>query len=364
MSETFKLGAQADMLSALTAIAGSGGRLVLELWRETPSDPITQHAVEVDPAAAQGYPSSIGSFALRKAAARWIERQFGVAIDPASEIAACLNPTEFASTLPQYLQLRIPDRDTVLYPAVSSRDYFTGAVLSGCRPLPYRSLLDVGAADIRRSLVAWTDSPSNPDGKLRNLAPIAEWGRHEGVLVVSDERHAEMAWAPRAPRSILQSGTHGVIAVHSMGLRPCLGGNDTGFFSGDPDVVGYLREVRKHAGMSVPGPIQSAMVPALNADDAMGEQRQRYDDRLSSLITPLRAAGYTVDKPHGGMHLWVPVRDAVVAAHELAQRLGAVALPGNILGDSTNSHLRISATASETEIAILAMRLARTRMSH
>ena len=38
---------------------------------------------------------------------------------PPAQVAACVGTKEFVATLPQWLRLRTPDRDTVLYPAVA-----------------------------------------------------------------------------------------------------------------------------------------------------------------------------------------------------------------------------------------------------
>ena len=99
----------------------------------------------------------------------------------------------------------------------------------------------------------WVNSPSNPTGALDDLAAAAAWGRARGVLVASDECYAEFTWAGR-PRTILESGPEGVLAVHSVSKRSNLAGARVGFYAGDPDLVGYLRSVRQHAGLMVAGP--------------------------------------------------------------------------------------------------------------
>ncbi len=61
---------------------------------------------------------------------------------------------------------------------------------------------------------------------------------------------------------MLESGLDGVVAVHSLSKRSNLAGLRAGFFAGDPDLVGYLRDVRRHAGLMVPGPVQAAAAAA------------------------------------------------------------------------------------------------------
>ena len=87
---------------------------------------------------------------LREAVARWIERRFGVAV-PIGAIGATIGTKEFVGTLPQWLQLRTPDRDTVLYPAASYPTYEMGAILAGCRPVAVPLTADRRRRPRRRS---------------------------------------------------------------------------------------------------------------------------------------------------------------------------------------------------------------------
>ena len=119
---------------------------------------------------------------------------------------------EFVASTAQYLRLRTPDRDTVLYPAISYPTYAMGAVLGGCRAVPVRELPDGGLdldsvdpAEAARSLLLWANSPSNPTGLLTDLDATAAWGRARGIPVFSDECYAEFTW-DGPPRSVLSHG--------------------------------------------------------------------------------------------------------------------------------------------------------------
>ncbi|MHC4731896.1 MAG: aminotransferase class I/II-fold pyridoxal phosphate-dependent enzyme, partial [Planctomycetota bacterium] len=48
----------------------------------------------VDERAASGYPSYVGSPEFRAAAAAWIERTFGVALDPATQVTSTIGSKE------------------------------------------------------------------------------------------------------------------------------------------------------------------------------------------------------------------------------------------------------------------------------
>ena len=147
-----------------------------------------------------------------------------------------------------------------------------GAPLAGGRAVPVAvdddwrlDLSSIDPADAARALCLWSNTPGNPAGGLDDLVAVAEWGRSHGVPVFSDECYVEFTWdgAPRGSvalpgRTILEAGTEGVVAVHSLSKRSNLAGLRVGFYAGDPELVGLLSEVRKHAGFMVPGPAQAA----------------------------------------------------------------------------------------------------------
>ncbi|NNE73415.1 MAG: aminotransferase class I/II-fold pyridoxal phosphate-dependent enzyme [Acidimicrobiales bacterium] len=342
-----------------------GGAINLSIG--APSDPPPPAAVAMlaNSASERGYPPSIGSVAYREAAARWYERRVGVTVSAADEVAAAVGSKEFVAGLPNYLRLRSPDRDTVLYPAVSYPSYAMGATLGGCRavPVPVRpdwtiDLEAIDPSDAARALVLWVNTPANPAGSLDDLGQAAAWGRANAVPVVSDECYIEFTWAG-PPRSILQHGTEGVLALHSLSKRSNWAGARSSFYAGDVELVHYLREVRKHGGFMQPGPVQAASVVALDDDAHVDEQRQRYRERLEFGCELMAAAGAPAEMPQGGFYLWVaaPGGDAWALTAELAERTGVVVSPGEFYGEAGAGHVRVALVAPMEQL-----RLARSRL--
>ena len=351
-----------DRLDELAAAAAQLPGGCIDLSIGTPCDPPPAAVVEAlaGSNAERGYPPSIGTVAFREAAAGWLERRLGVTVDAADEVAACIGTKEFVAGIPQWLRLRTPDRDTVLYPAVSYPTYAMGAVLAGCRPVAYESLDEINGDDADRALCLWVNSPVNPSGDLTDLEAAARWGRARRVPVLSDECYVEFTWHG-GPRTILEHGTSGVVAVHSLSKRSNLAGVRVGFYAGDGDLVGYLRELRKHAGFLVPGPVQAAAVVALADDVHVDEQRSRYFNRLERLRTILRAGlDLEVDLPAGAFYLWpaAPGGDAWGLAKRLATDAGTLISPGGFYGPAGADHVRIAAVQPDDRIDLMAQRLA------
>ena len=296
-------------------------------------------------------------------------RTFGVDIEP-SALAACVGTKEMVASTPQYLHLRDPSRDTVLYPSVSYPTYAMGAMLAACRAVPVpptdadgggMDLDAVHPADVGRALLLWVNSPANPSGGLTDLERAAAWGRRHGVPVFSDECYVEYTWEGHR-RTILESGTDGVVAVHSVSKRSNLAGVRAGFFAGDTALVGYLRDVRQHAGMIVAGPVQAAAAVAWSDDVHVDVQRARYRERLELLATALSDAGCPTSIPAGSFYLWpaVPPRwtDGWAMAEDLAKVAGMLVSPGDLYGPDGQGHVRLAVVQPTERLALVAERLA------
>ena len=177
-------------------------------------------------------------------------------------------------------------------------------------------------------------------------------------------------------------GSHeGLLAVYSLSKQSNMAGYRAAFVAGDPALIGRLLEIRKHAGMMVPLPVQQAMIAALSDDTHVAQQRARYGRRRGQLRSALENAGYRIEHSEAGLYLWA-TRDGLdidgygldtdgnghanpnmsVAAYwslvsELAD-LGILVAPGSFYGAGGGRHVRISLTATDERIAAAVERLA------
>jgi succinyldiaminopimelate transaminase len=339
---------------------------VVDLSIGTPFDEPPESVVSALAASGteRSYPPSVGTPALHDAVLRWLDRRFGITLDR-EHIGATVGSKEFVALLPQFMALRDPSRDTVLYPAISYPSYEMGATLAGLRavPVPFRadgSGLDLDAVspqDRERALLLWVNSPGNPTGHLEDLALVSEWGRAHAIPVFSDECYVEFTWEGPG-RTILEHGVDGVVAVHSMSKRSNFAGARSGFYVGDPDIVHYLREVRKHAGLMVAGPVQAATVVALDDDEHVAAQRTRYLDRLTLMADVLSDwSGSEVAMPAGAFYLWVPTADGWDFTRRLARDSGALVSPGEFYGDAGSGYVRVAVVQPDDQIDLVARRL-------
>ncbi len=336
---------------------------VVDLSVGTPVDPTPQVAQDALQAAsnAPGYPFTAGTEAVRTAAAGWLSRRLGVAPDTA--VLPTIGSKELVALLPSLLGLR--SGDAVALPLLAYPTYAVGALLAGAEPIASDSLTGLGPAPVR---MIWINSPSNPTGRVlppAHLRKVVDWARERDVLVVSDECYSEFGWDAE-PISVLHpdvcGGSHeGLLAVHSLSKRSNLAGYRAGFVAGDPDVVRRLLEVRKHAGLIVPAPVQAAMVACLDDDAHVAEQRARYAARREVLRPALEAAGFRIEHSEAGLYVWCTRDEDCWATVAALGDVGVVVAPGEFYGRAGGRHVRVALTATDERIAQVPERLAALR---
>ncbi|HXW47416.1 MAG TPA: succinyldiaminopimelate transaminase [Streptosporangiaceae bacterium] len=354
-----------DSLAAAAARARAHPGGIVDLSVGTPVDPVPA-AVQAALAGASdspGYPATAGTAALRAAAAGWLARRHGVTV-PSDAILPVIGTKEFIAWLPTLLGCG--PGDVVVHPELAYPTYDVGARLAGAQPVAADGLTALGPAPVA---LAWLNSPSNPTGRVlpaEHLRKVVSWARERGTVVASDECYIELGWEG-APLSVLHpdvcGGSHdGLLAVHSLSKRSNLAGYRAGFVTGDPALVASLLEIRKHAGMIVPAPVQAAMTAALSDDAHAQQQRSRYAARRALLWPALEAAGWSVTHSEAGLYLWASHHDLDCRASvDRLAGLGILVAPGEIYGPAGARHIRVALTATDERVDAAVARLATAR---
>lgn len=350
-----------DSLAAAKATAAGHPGGIVDLSVGTPVDPTPELGQEALCGAANspGYPTTIGTPELRAAMVGHLRDRWHADRLAESGVLPVLGTKEVVAWLPTMLGIG-PD-DTVLYPSVAYPTYAVGAQLARSAGVP-----GDGAAAVRehRPALVWLNSPSNPTGAVLDVAElsaIVAAAREIGAIVASDECYGEFGWEAE-PVSVLdprvsQGSYDGLLAVHSLSKRSNLAGYRAGLVAGDAALVGELTELRRHAGMMMPGPVQRAMAALITDQHHVAVQRERYLARRRILRPALEGAGFTVDHSEGGLYLWSTRGEDCRTTIDFLAGLGILAAPGDFYGADSGRHVRIALTATDERIASAADRL-------
>lgn len=348
---------------AATARAHTGG--IVDLSIGSPVDPTPDIIREALARAtdAHAYPTTVGTPALREAIVAWFARRRGVTGLTPDDVLPTIGSKELVAFLP--FMLGLGEGDAVVHPRAAYPTYAIGAALAGARSVA----ADDPAEWPDDTRLVWLNSPGNPNGHVLDVPALraaVSRARELGAVVASDECYAELGWdAPwnaecipsvLDPR-VVGDDMHDVVAVYSLSKQSNLAGYRAAFIAGGRSIIDRLTTVRKHAGLMVPAPLQSAMVVALGDEAHVEVQRELYRARRAVLRPALEAAGFRVDDSEAGLYLWATEgRDAWESIGRLAG-LGILAGPGVFYGDSFPQHVRLSLTATDERIDAAAARL-------
>ncbi len=306
-----------------------------------------------------GYPTVWGTPELRSAIIHYLHRRCGSIDLDQDSVLPTVGSKELVASLPA--QLGVHTGQTVLIPAIAYPTYAVGALLAGADFLASDATISVGPLDVP---LVWINSPANPTGRVLppdHLRKVIAWARERGAVVAADECYFECAWETE-PVSVLDRSVNGgsldsVLAVHSLSKRSNMAGYRAGFVAGDPAIVSELREVRRHAGLMVPGPVQVAMKAALDHDGHIEEQREIYLERRGMLRRALDSAGFRIDHSEGSLYLWATRDEPCMETVEWLSGEGILVAPGDFYGPQGARHVRVALTATDERVAAACARL-------
>ena len=365
-----------DTIAEAKAKAAAHPDGIVDLSVGTPVDPtpVSVQRALADAADSHGYPTTIGTPALREGIVSFLQRHRAAPSElDVQHVLPTIGSKELVAHLP--FQLGLGPGDAVAFPHVAYPTYDIGARLVGAQPLPVdmvRLAVEGEAALPDPSLASrirllWLNSPSNPTGAVleaHQIAAIVRWARERGIVVASDECYALLPWTVDEVPSVLdprvnEGSLSGLLCVYSLSKQSNLAGYRAAFVAGDPALVGELLAVRKQAGMMIPGPIQAAMAAALDDDGAVAAQRETYRARRALLSGALRDAGGEIHGSDAGLYLWTTFREDCATSVRALAGLGILVAPGMFYGEAGGTFVRVALTATDERIAAAARRLQR-----
>ena len=315
-----------------------------------PTDPMIRQAlIDALPERAP-YPLAQGLPELRGAAAGWLERRFGVVVDPDTEIVPTYGSKEAIFSLTQVLDVggKVVAFGEPAYPVYERGAMFAGASV---RTLPLRResgfLPDLGELDDDVALV-WVNYPHNPTGAVAPLEfyeELAEAAERHDFVIASDEAYSEL-WFDEAPSSALQvSDRSRIVAFHTLSKRSSMTGYRSGFVAAPPEIVAALKSYRPTVGTAPQEFVQRASVVAWNDERHVEETRARYRAKRDVLIPVMEERGWEIVASEATMYLWTVGPDA----DALLER-GVIVSPGEMFGPSGAGYVRFALVENEQRI--------------
>lgn len=308
-------------------------------------------AVAAEAAAFGRYPTTAGEPALRRAAAGWLERRYGLApVDPETQVIPCAGTREALFSIAQAVVGR-PGKDRVLLPNPFYQIYEGAALWAGAIPHYVPALRENGflpdyaglpAEVLDRTALLYLCTPGNPTGAvaprayLEDILALAE--RHDFV-VASDECYAEIhPDEARPPAGLLEAAAHAgrddfgrCLVFHSLSKRSSLAGARCGFVAGDGQILSAYLRLRTYTGCAVPLPIQRGAAAAWNDEAHVVANRAAYREKIAAVLAALSGV-LPATAPEAGFYLWIEVPGGGEAfARRAFAECAVTVLPGAFL---------------------------------
>ncbi len=352
-----------EELDRRVAAAHAEGRTLIDFGvgdprEETPE--LIRDALRDAIAPMSSYPRAAGLPELRHAIEVWIERRFGVHVDPDRQILPILGSKEVVFSLAQAVLDPGVGKDLVLVTAPGYPIPERGARYAGgeVRRLPLTAdrgfLPDLGAIDDAtwsRAAILWLNYPNNPTGAVAPLSFLEEAVdrcRAHDVLLASDEAYSELWFdAPPPPSALEVPGRdHGnVVAINTLSKRSSMTGYRSGFIAGDVELIGALRRLRPAVGVTPQEFVQRASVAAWADELHVEQNRARYAAKRRVFLDLFERHGVEVTGSEATFYLWVAVpagRPSLGWALELLDRANVVVAPGSFFGPEGEGYVRIA----------------------
>jgi len=357
----------------------AAGRDVINLGVGDPDRPTFEFIIEAmgkaiaDPANHR-YPFDEGVPEFRAAAAGFMDKRYGVVLDPASEVLTSIGAKEVIAHLPLAV---VNPGEVVLVPRPGYPVYNSAAIFAGAEPvympltaengwLPDLDAIDAAAAG--RAKLIYVNYPNNPTAAVAPLAwyeRLIAWAKAHDVIVAADAAYNEM-YFDVPPPSILQVAGAKDVAVefHSLSKTFNMTGWRLGWVAGNAEIISALAGVKGNVDSGQFNAIQWAGIAALAGCDRpeVATQREVYRRRRDVLCEGLNRLGLAATAPAATFYVWARCPDGVDSMAFVTRCLAeadVVFIPGVGFGPTGEGYFRAAITVEADRIAEGVERLAK-----
>ena len=301
--------------------------------------------------ALSSYPATAGLPALRQSCANWVQRRYGLALNPDNQILPINGSREALFAFAQTVADGSKTGATVVCPNPFYQIYEGAALLAGAQAFyaPSDPALNFNVDWGKVPDQVWKNtqllfvcSPGNPTG---SVMPLDDWktlfelSDRYGFVIASDECYSEIYFREEPPLGGLEASYKlgrtdykNLVAFTSLSKRSNVPGMRSGFVSGDANLLKQFLLYRTYHGSAMSGMVQAASIAAWNDEVHVVANRDMYRQKFAA-VTPVLAKVLDVKLPDAGFYLWagVPGGDDQAFARDLLAQYNVTVLPGSFL---------------------------------
>jgi aminotransferase len=320
------------------------------------------------------YTSNLGLLELRRALSRYVERRFGVAYDPATEVIVTVGVSE---GLDLALRALVNPGDEVLYHEPCYVSYRAVVLLAHGVPHAVETRPDDDFRLTRELLerkvtpgtkVLMLNFPNNPTGAVLSrgdLEEIASFAIERDLIVISDEIYGELTYeGQHASIASLPGMRDRTIFLHGFSKAWAMTGYRLGYACGPADLVDAMMKIHQYTMLCASTPSQKGALEALASPDVdIAEMLSEYRKRRNFLLRSFEEIGIPCVHPNGAFYAFPRIAQYGLSSRDFALRLleeeNVALVPGTAFGACGEGHVRCSYATSFDNIREATRRLAR-----
>ncbi len=292
--------------------------------------------------ASTGYPSYIGTAEFRQSCANYMQKNFGINLNPDTEISSNIGSKEAIFHFPFGV---VNPGDLVIIPTpgyppmttgteyVHAKPYYVGLFEENDFLIDYESIPE-DVAD--KAVMMWLNYPNSPTWKTASLSyyqGLVSWAKKYNIILAADEWcYIDMYFNDNKPHSILEVAKEGIITFYSLSKRNNMTWWRTGFVAGDKELVDIFKKVKTNVDSWTPTFIQEASIDAFQNYDHVAEMRDEYFEKQKILLETLESIGLPRPKIDATFYVWQKAPDWMtwveLAKKLLNEKIGVVTTPG------------------------------------
>ncbi len=278
------------------------------------------------------YTSNLGNLNCRKEICKYVESDFGVAYDPASE---CIVTVGVSEALDLILRAILNPGDEVIYHEPCYVSYMPLIRMAHAVPVPVTTFEeDAFALDPQRLADAITPKtraillnfPNNPTGanlsddQKREISRIAV---ERDLLVITDEIYAELSYGDRSPCIASYPGMRErTVFLHGFSKAFAMTGFRIGYACGPHELIEAMMKIHQYSMLCASILAQEAAVEALrNGRKEMMAMRDQYFQRRNVIVKGLNRLGLRCTLPEGAFYAFPNISATGMTDHEFARGL-------------------------------------------
>jgi LL-diaminopimelate aminotransferase len=295
----------------------------------------------------------------KEAAAEFMQRQFGVKLDPVTEVCHCIGSKPAYAMLPACF---INPGDVTLmtvpgYPVAGTWTRYLGGEVVKLPLLEkngfFPDLAGISEDVRKRAKLMVINYPNSPTGAVATkdfYKRVIEFAHANQIVIVQDAAHILLSYKGD-PLSFLQvDGAKEVgVEVHSMSKGFDMIGWRLGFVCGHPKIVQAYADVKDNSDSGQFMAVQHAAAQALRTPEIPVRIRAKYKRRLEKLVSALKQVGFKCEMPGGTYFLYATAPKAAgdrtfANAEEASQYLIHDQSVCCVPWDDAGAYLRFSVT--------------------